>query len=63
MYVKGKLHIAEFFYAVVLWSEIFINCTCSVLGGIEDGGDLNDIGSAKRGETFLRACRISRAEA
>ena len=54
VHVESKFCIAYFFNAVVLLSKILVDCACSgVLGGIEDGGDLNDIGSAKRGEAFF----------
>ena len=53
VHIEGKLCVAEFFNAVVLSSKILVDDACCVVGGIEDGGDLDDIGSSKRGKVFF----------
>ena len=43
----------RFFNAVILVEKILVNCAGSVVVGIKDGGDFDNVGSTKRGEAFL----------
>ena len=54
VHVEGKFRVAEFLNAVILAAKILVNCAGSVIKGIKVGGDFDDVGNAKRGETFLK---------
>ena len=54
VHIEGKFGAAEFFNTAVLLSKVLNDCAYRVAGGIEDDGDLDNIGSAKRGNAFLK---------
>ena len=54
MHVQDKLCVLELFNAVVLTAKVLIDDSTSVVGGIRDGFDLNDIGSSKCGKASIK---------
>ena len=53
MHVEGKFFVPEFFNTVVMSSKVLGDGACCVVGGIEDGSDLDNIGNSKRGKALF----------